>query len=140
MELETGALLPHCVPELMRNGFPAGEALMRLREEKSLLQAVKDEDVDAVVRLHLAKADLNQRVDAGGRTCLHYAVQQNKLRLIRVLTALGVDLAIQDNDGFSAVHRAVCVRSRSACCSFSKAACLLLLLLFVVCCMLFVVF
>eukprot|EP00750_Incisomonas_marina_P015160 INCI18100.2.p1 GENE.INCI18100.2~~INCI18100.2.p1 ORF type:complete len:6348 (+),score=1055.95 INCI18100.2:2120-19045(+) len=113
MELETGALLAECVPELMRNGFP-GTSPEENESEKTLLQAVKDEDIDCIVRLYAAKADLNQIVDDQGRSCLHYAVHLNKLRFIRVLTGLGVDVSARDDAGFTALHRAVFLQGNAA--------------------------
>jgi len=83
-------MLSNCSPELMRNGFAVDD----VDTDKTLVQAVKDEDIDAIVGLYAAKADLNQRVDEHGRTCLHYAVQHNKLRLLRILTSLGSCLCL----------------------------------------------
>jgi ankyrin repeat protein len=68
----------------------------------SLIQAVKDGDIDRVRLLIAQGADINTRDNRGG-TPLHWAVYYNRKEIAKLLLMQGADINIKDKNGLTAI-------------------------------------
>ena len=84
--------------QLMQSGIPA--------TSQQVLVAAKEDDVDALELLALAKVDFHA-VDKKGKSALHLAIEKQRWGMMSILQHFGLDINKSDLDGYPPIAKVI---------------------------------